>query len=508
MPQKNRALAIDASDNVAVAVEGATAGEALELYGQKKGSVTAVEDIPPGHKLALSDIAPGALVIKYGHPIGLAKKAVKAGAWIHSHNLGSGLETDIAYAAPGRGYAWPADKLSELRALASAIPGSFKGYRRKDGRAAIRKELWIIPTVGCVNKAADRMAAIATDEFGLEARAITHPYGCSQLGDDLGATRRVLAALAMHPNAAAVLIISLGCENNRVEGLMEALGGGDRGHIGHVCLQDAGDEYQAAREFFKQAKAELGAMERTDIPLSELRVGLKCGGSDGYSGITANPLVGRAADLLASRGAGAVMSEVPEMFGAETILMERSASPEVFEALAKMVSGYKEYFRAHGQPVYENPSPGNRDGGITTLEEKSLGCIKKAGIAPVAQILPYGGRADPGGLCLVSGPGNDAVSCTALACAGAHMILFTTGRGTPFGGPAPTMKISTNSALALKKPSWIDFDSGRLLESGSGFDALAVELARLCVEVAGGRKTKAEENGFHEIAILKDGVTL
>jgi altronate hydrolase len=520
-----RAIVLDEADSVAVAVGSIEPGPVRAL-GRSEAVVEAIEPVPAGHKLALRDIDTGSSVIKYGLPIGRATRAIPAGSWVHEHNLGSALVAGGGYGEYRGPYAWLGRE--RAAALLGRAPASFWGFRRADGRAGTRNELWVVPTVGCVNGSARTIAEIARSEFGLDATALEHPYGCSQLGGDLEATRRILARLALNPNAAAAIIVSLGCENNTLESFkaeLAALGGGpgaaagagaavdaaasaaaaDR--IAFFPLQEVGDETVEARRMLASLAPRISAERRVELPLSELVVGLKCGGSDGLSGITANPVTGRLCELLVAAGARAAMTEVPEMFGAEEGLLERCASREAHAALSSMLSDFKDYYASRGLAVYENPSPGNREGGITTLEEKSLGCVRKAGAAPVEAVLPYGGAAVSPGLSLVAGPGNDLVSATALAAAGAQVIVFTTGRGTPFGTAVPTIKVSSSSSLAARKPGWIDFDSGRLI-SGSSFDELALELLGLLVAVASGERTKAELGGHRGIAIFKDGVTL
>jgi altronate hydrolase len=502
-----RLVLLDRADSVAVAVDGLEAQETAQCLGAGQGeTLTAREAVPKGHKVARADIPEGAPVLKYGRSIGRAKVAIPAGSWVHSHNLGSGLEGAQDYQA-SRPYAWPGLQAARDLLAGAGLPAQFQGYRRADGAVGIRNEIWVLPTVGCVNRTAERIAELGRRTFGLDAWAYGHPCGCSQLGGDLEATRAILARLATHPNTAGVLVVALGCENNTLPEFQAALGEFDPARVRFLRLQQADDEMAEAETLLGELAGVVAHDARVPLPLAELAIGLKCGGSDGFSGITANPLVGRVCELLVAAGASALMSEVPEMFGAETELMARARDAEVFAGEVRMVNGFKDYFQSHGQPVYENPSPGNREGGITTLEEKSLGCIRKAGAVPVMDVLPYGGRRRGQGLTLVSGPGNDQVSCTALTAAGAQMVLFTTGRGTPFGAPAPTLKIASNSDLAKRKPHWIDFDAGRLLE-GASFDQLAVELLRDILAVAEGRPTRAELGGYREIAIFKDGVTL
>jgi altronate hydrolase len=504
-----KAIVLCRGDSVAVATAEIEPGPVEVLGDARSPSAEVAERIPAGHKIALCPIPRGAAAIKYGRPIGIATRDIAAGSWVHEHNLRSGLSGRGEYPPAAAAYVW-ADR-GRAEALLSRAPRGFSGYRRPDGSVGTRNELWVLPTVGCVNGSARMIAELARSEFGLDAQALEHPYGCSQLDGgsdgDLGRTRRMLARLTLHPNAAAAIVVSLGCESNTLPDFRTELGNFDPRRIAFLPLQEVGDEAEEARRILKRLASFIGSQERKELPLSELSIGLKCGGSDGFSGITANPLVGILCDLIVAAGGRAIMTEVPEMFGAEDALMARSASPEVYGAFASMLSSFKDYFISHGQEVYENPAPGNKEGGITTLEEKSLGCVRKAGTSPVADVLPYGGRATARGLSLVSGPGNDLVSTTALAAAGAQEIVFTTGRGTPFGSVVPTVKLSTNSGLAERKPAWIDFDAGRVL-AGFSFDDLAVELLHKVVAVASGEATRAEIGGHCGIAIFKDGVTL
>lgn len=501
-------------DDVAVAVDAAAAGTALPASALSSGtSVRLREDIPAGHKVALREIRAGEPVFKYGFPIGAAKTDIAAGSWVHTHNLATRLEGKLEY------------RYSGGKPAASAPKGGadvFRGFRRENGSVGIRNEIWILPTVGCVNGIAGRVAELARAELAARdlavegVHAFPHPYGCSQLGEDHAATRTILAGLAAHPNAAGVLVLGLGCENNTVaefRSLLEAAGtgvGAEAGRVEYLVVQEAAEELEEALAAVLRLAERASRFRREDVPVSELVVGMKCGGSDGFSGITANPLVGTFSDRLVAAGGTSILTEVPEMFGAETILMDRAADEAVFQDTVKLINDFKEYFLRHGQAVYENPSPGNKAGGITTLEDKSLGCVQKGGTAPVSAVYPYGGRVARRGLVLLSGPGNDIVSVTALAAAGAHLVLFTTGRGNPLGGPVPTVKISSNSDLARRKPSWIDYDAGRLLEAETREQAEEVEggLYRLVLAAASGAPVKNETNGYREIAILKDGVTL
>ena len=491
-----KGIRIHPDDNVAVALEDLRKGETLTL---DTVSVTAIEDIARGHKIALRDIKEGEPVVKYGNPIGLAKADIPAGAWAHVHNVRTGLSESADYTYDHKVYDKP--KVS---------PRTFMGYRRPDGRAAVRNELWIIPTVGCVNSIAARMVQenqhlVKGSIDGLYTFA--HPYGCSQMGGDHAQTRKLLAALVRHPNAGGVLVLSLGCENLTHDQFVEELGEWDDKRVKFLTCQQVEDEFEAGAKLLEELAEYAGQFKREELPASELVVGMKCGGSDGLSGITANPTVGRFSDRLTALGGSTVLTEVPEMFGAENILFSRCMDEEVFNKAVRMVNNFKEYFVSHGQVVYENPSPGNKAGGITTLEDKSCGCVQKGGSAQIVDVLEYAEPVRKKGLNLLSGPGNDLVSATDLTAAGAHIILFTTGRGTPFGAPAPTVKISTNTALYEKKGNWIDFNAGTVAQ-GEDLDHAGDRLLDFVLEIASGKKTHAEERGAREIAIFKDGVTL
>lgn len=491
-------IQINPADNVAVAVKDLQAGASLDINGK---TIAVLQDIPAGHKVALQDFEEGDLVIKYGAPIGHTREAVAAGSWVNEKNIKTNLEGLQEYAFNPQ----PIPKQP------SAEPLSFKGYRRKNGEAGIRNEIWVIPTVGCVNGIASRLADRLRQETqgaGVDAIvAYPHNYGCSQLGDDHENTRKILRNMVLHPNAGAVLVVGLGCENNQAGAFREMLGDYDTERIRFMETQKVDDELETGMALLRELHAVASQDQRTDIPLGELRVGLKCGGSDGFSGITANPLLGVFSDFLVAQGGTTVLTEVPEMFGAETILMNRSESEAVFEKTVRLINDFKSYFMENKQPIYENPSPGNKAGGISTLEEKSLGCTQKAGTSAVRDVMPYGERLATKGLNLLSAPGNDLVASTALAASGCHLVLFTTGRGTPFGTFIPTVKVSTNSNLNARKPNWIDFNAGSLLE-GKSMEELCECLIRFIIGIASGNPTHNEKNGYREIAIFKSGVTL
>jgi altronate hydrolase len=459
--------------------------------------------VPAGHKIALRGIPAGGAVRKYGWPIGRATSAITPGQWVHSHNLATQLEGTVAYVY---------EPVPRRAASTPASAPTWEGYRRADGRVGTRNDVWVINTVGCVNWAAEKIARAASERFAGQidgVHAFAHPYGCSQLGDDLAHTRGVLAGLLRHPNAAGVLVLGLGCENNQLDALIGAAGGVDESRLRFFNTQEVFDELEAGIDSVGELVERAAGDRRTTVPASDLVLGHKCGGSDGFSGITANPLVGRVADRLTALGGTVLLTEVPEMFGAEPALMSRAASEEVYGDIVAMVNSFKEYFLRHGQPVYENPSPGNKTGGLTTLEEKSLGAVQKGGSATVTSVLRYGQRVTEPGLALLESPGNDGVSSTAMVASGATILLFTTGRGTPLGFPVPTVKISSNSEIARKKPHWIDFDAGALLDDASAMEQKADALFAYVLDVASGRvQTNNERNGIREIAIWKEGVTL
>ncbi|MCX6969930.1 MAG: altronate dehydratase family protein [Verrucomicrobia bacterium] len=491
-------IRIHPADNVGVTSRDVKAG-------RRDGEIVFRQDIPAGHKVALVGIPEGGLVRKYGFSIARANRPITAGEHVHSHNaattLGSSNVSVREMAVP------------EISKFRGPVP-TFQGFRRPDGRVAIRNEIWIINTVGCVNVPSQHIAEMAARRWVVPGSSIdgihafAHPYGCSQLGGDLDNTRKILASLVRHPNAAAVLILGLGCENNTLRSFLEEVGEFDPDRIRFFSAQDVGDEEEKGLEEVEKLVAYASGFQREALPASELVLGMKCGGSDGFSGLTANPLVGRIADRHTEWGGTVILTEVPEMFGAEQAIFPRCQDTATLESAVEMVNRFRDYFLRHNEPVSENPSPGNKDGGITTLEEKSLGCIQKGGMAPVRHIGRYGDSSPQklGGLSLIEGPGNDGVSSTALAAAGAHVILFTTGRGTPLGVPVPTLKVSTNTDLARRKPKWIDFDAGTLLDP-DGSDP-AEDLMKLVLAVASGQPARNEINGFREIAIWKQGVTL
>lgn len=456
-------------------------------------------NIPAGHKAALCDIKKGEPVIKYGFPIGNAKEDIKAGEHVHCHNLKSSLEKLDGYVYE--------PNLKELEPIPAR---TFMGYKRADGKVGIRNEVWIIPTVGCVNAIAKSIEK-ASSEFKTDnidgIYSYSHPFGCSQLGEDQLHTQKLLKGLINHPNAAGCLVLSLGCENNNLDEMKKVLGDVDETRVKFLVCQDSEDEIADGVALVKELCAYADTFTRTECDASKLVLGLKCGGSDGFSGITANPLVGRVSDRIIAMGGSTILTEVPEMFGAETILMNRCRTREVFENTVSLINDFKDYFASYGEPIDENPSPGNKAGGISTLADKALGCTQKCGSAIVEDVLDYVDPIRKSGLSLLNAPGNDLVAACALAAAGAHIVLFTTGRGTPFACPVPTMKIASNTALAAKKANWIDYNAGRVLD-GVGFEGCTDELFDLIMGVAGGKRVHSEKLDKTDIAIFKDGVTL
>ena len=492
-------LQINKGDNVVVCLRPINAGEEIKIGNH---AVQALRNTPAGHKILLCDTPKDKPIIKYGYPIGRAKENLKAGEWVNENNIQTNLSGTLEYEYH------PAIKPLSIE----QEDKSFKGFMRKNGEVGIRNEIWIVPTVGCVNGIAERLARQLEQETQLKGvnaiHAWHHNYGCSQLGDDHENTRKVLRDICLHPNAGAVLVLSLGCENNQPEDFMKMLGNYDRERIQLLVTQRVeGDEVEEGMKILRKLYNTAAQDKREEVPVSKLRIGLKCGGSDGFSGITANPLVGEFSDWLIAQGGTTILTEVPEMFGAETILMNRCQTADLFQKTVHLINNFKEYFLSHGEPVGENPSPGNKAGGISTLEDKALGCTQKCGHAPVSGVLEYAERLKTNGLNLLSAPGNDLVASTALAASGCQMVLFTTGRGTPFGTFVPTMKISTNSQLFKSKQNWIDFNAGELME---GVDMLTLRnlfIDRI-IATANGEKVKNEMNGYREIAIFKNGVTL
>ena len=492
----NHYIRIHPKDNVAVALTPLAAGKDLSFFGQY---VSLKEDIPQGHKFSLAVIDAGDKIIKYGCPIGIASERIEQGCWVHTHNMKTGLSGHLTYSYEPQ----------ECN-IAPTKERFFQGYRRPNGKAGVRNEIWIIPTVGCVNnvaaaieKAAQKFKSGSVEDIA----AFPHPYGCSQMGDDQEHTRTILADLINHPNAGGVLVLGLGCENSNIDVLKKYIGHYDKNRVKFLVAQESEDELSDALKLIEELALQVRTYKREPISCSELIIGMKCGGSDGRSGITANPVVGAFSDLLISKGGTTILTEVPEMFGAETLLMNRCKNEQIYEQTVRLINDFKDYYTSHNQTIYENPSPGNKSGGISSLEDKSMGCTQKSGSAPVCGVLQYGEPVTSRGLNLLSAPGNDLVASTALAASGAQIVLFTTGRGTPFASPVPTVKISSNSQLYHKKKNWIDFNCGTLVE-GVSMEEMSAQFFEYIIEVASGRQVKAEAAGFHDMAIFKQGVTL
>ncbi len=492
-------IKINKKDNVGVALCFISKGENVEIDGKK---IEIKEDIKKGHKFSIETIESGKNIIKYGMPIGHSLKKIELGEWIHTHNLKTNLSDLDTYSY---------SNLNDFD-LEKNKSRKVKVYSRKNNKIGIRNELWIVPTVGCVNGVGENIINEFKKRFDVSSldglNIFKHNYGCSQLGEDHINTRTILQNIVKHPNAGGVLVLGLGCENNQVKEFKETLGEYDSTRVRFLIAQDVDDEIEDGIKLLKELYDNILLEERVEKEFGELVIGLECGGSDGFSGITANPLVGEFSDYLVEHNGTTILTEVPEMFGAETLLMERCVTENVFNKTVDMVNNFKKYFISYDQCIYENPSPGNKEGGITTLEDKSLGCTQKSGISKVQDVLKYGEVVKERGLILLEAPGNDLVATTALGAAGSHIVLFTTGRGTPYGGFIPTVKISTNSELAKKKPKWIDFDAGKLLNEDVTMKNLADEFIDYIVDVVEGKKTNNELNNFKEIAIFKNGVTL
>lgn len=491
-------IKVNENDNLIVLLTDLNKDELIEVDGKE---IKLKEDVKRGHKIAMEEIKIDGNIVKYGFPIGHATQHILVGQWIHTHNMKTNLEGIKDYEFN--------QQLIENTFTNRNL--TFKGYRRDDGKVGIRNELWIVPTVGCVNGMADKMIERLKAEVGDllidNILVLKHNYGCSQLSGDHLSTRKILGDAVKHPNAGGVLVLGLGCENNTMFEFKESLGEFDEQRIKFLVSQDVSDEIEEGAKLLRDLYENMTNDIREDIPLSELKIGLKCGGSDGLSGITANPLLGKFSDFLIAQGGTTILTEVPEMFGAETLLMDRAENKDIFKKIVHLINDFKEYFIEYNQPIYENPSPGNKEGGITTLEDKSLGCTQKAGTATVVDVLKYGEVLKRNGLNLLSAPGNDLVASSALAASGCHMVLFTTGRGTPFGSFVPTIKVSTNTQLYKLKPHWIDFNSGVLVEDVS-FEVLLGEFVDYIISVASGELVNNEKNNFRELAIFKNGVTL
>ena len=492
-------IKINECDNVIIALRDYKKDEVIDLEGEK---ITLLEDINRGHKIAIKNINKGDNVVKYGLPIGYALEDIKVGSWVHTHNTKTNLKDLNTYSYTPKF----TDRKLDLEDIKVNV------YKRKNGDVGVRNELWIVPTVGCVNGIAQRIKDAFLAEVGEleidDINVLTHNYGCSQLGEDHINTRIILQNTVKHPNAGGVLVLGLGCENNQVADFKKTLGEYDGERVKFLISQDVEDEIEAGKDILLALYNKMKNDKREEVSISTINFGLECGGSDGLSGITANPMLGYFSDYIIALGGTTVLTEVPEMFGAETLLMERCKDEETFEKCVHMINDFKEYFIRNGQEIYENPSPGNKKGGITTLEDKSLGCTQKSGTSKVIDVLKYGEVLKEKGLNLLSAPGNDLVATTALAAAKCHLVLFTTGRGNPYGGYVPTVKISTNTQLYEKKRKWIDFNAGRIVTENMSFEEITKEFIDYIVSVINGEKTNNEKNRFQEIAIFKSGVTL
>ena len=500
MSINTNAIQVHPQDNVAVAISALTRESSFTLNST---GITLVSDIPAGHKFALKSIKEGEDITKYGFRIGKATADIQPGEWVHEHNVKTALAGDFLETPELTGV-----DISDRNLAAGK---TFLGYQRQDGTIGIRNEIWIIPTVGCVNATARSIAENARHKSysGVDGcYAYEHPYGCSQLGGDHERTKKILAGLVNHPNAGGVLVLGLGCENNQVSQFKEALGNYDPQRVRFLITQEIEDEFEEAERIISDLTSYAASFKQTEFPLKRLKIGLKCGGSDAFSGLSANPLLGVVSEIMVNAGGSVALTEIPEIFGAEGEFLPRCSDRDTCNKAVKLINNFREYFIAHGEPVSENPSPGNRKGGITTLEEKSLGCVQKGGRAPIVEVLDYGEKITRPGLSILNGPGNDIVAVTNLTAAGAHIILFTTGRGTPLGSPVPCIKVATNSELARRKANWIDFNAGIVLEGTDMLEASKALLEQIIATASKERLTQSEKNNYRDIAIFKSGVTL
>lgn len=487
----NTLLRLHPKDNVALALRPLPSGARVSVEGI---SLFTRDPIPYGHKVALVSIPKGGRIIKYGYPIGRAVRSISPGEHVHVHNTESGR----AHGDTAR---------PVIREESSLIPrfpqDTFLGFRRQDGRVGVRNHVLVMASVHCVNGGVER---IGREVPGVVA--LPHIYGCSQLGEDLAQTRRVLEGYVSHPNVGATLIVGLGCEALPTRELVDGLR--DRGYrVELLLLQEIGGSRAAVRkgkELAAELLGEVGKLRPEPVPLSELVVGVECGGSDAWSGVTANPAVGAIADALVAHGGTVILSEVTEFIGAEHILAARAISPEVGKAILRAVARREGVAVEMGVDLRgAQPSPGNMEGGLTTIEEKSLGAIVKGGTTPVREFLGYGERPSARGLVVMDTSGNDLESVTGMVAGGAQVVLFTTGRGTPVGNPiVPVIKISSNTPLYERMRDDLDFDAGSILR-GEPPTSVAARLAALLLEVAGGRPTQAEVWGHREFAIEPRG---
>lgn len=497
------AIKLYPQDTVALATSELKKGQTVTVDGE---TITLLDDIPNAHKIALKDFETGEAVRKYDNIIGYASKPIKKGEWIHSHNEVTGL-------GKSKEYTYDFNPIS-------IFPGesdkTFMGYDRADGGAGIRNHLAIISTVFCANGPLRKLARMAEAKYPATENfdgiiAFDQEFGCSQTGKDLVTTCKIIAGIAKNANFGGVLLVSNGCEMAIPSVLEQYMGDYDKKRIRTLTLQEVEDEFTAGMELIDEIMEEMKDDKRTPININRLHIAMNCGGSDGYSGITANTLLGTLCDTLVKEGAIMNMTEVPEMMGAEHILMNRAADKSIFDDIVKMMYDYDAYFARYGEKAADNPTQGNKAGGLTTLEEKSLGCIQKGGHCAVMEVLEYGERATKNGFVLVSGPGNDLAGVSGQIAAGAVLTIFTTGRGTPCGFAGPTFRLASNTALATRKSNWIDYDAGRLLtaKTPEEVEALNKELYDAIMATVNGQyRTRTEENGYYILGALKDGVTL
>ena len=491
-------------DDVGLVVSDLSQGTLIRTAA---GVVAAIDNIPAGHKVAIRAIAASAPVHKYGEVIGVAREDIPPGAHVHVHNLGVGQTTGSAAPFRSKPAAWipPAEPTRDR----------FLGYRRADGRAATRNYIAVLPTVNCSATVARMVAATANATHGgvpgLDGViALTHDLGCGMAegtaGDDI--LRRTLRGYAGHANIVAVLTISLGCEINQPENVF-----GGNVSVETLGIQELGGTaatVNAALDRIAEMVSEAAILRREPIPVSDLVLGLQCGGSDAYSGLTANPTLGVAADLLVAAGGRVILGETPEIYGAEHLLRNRAATPQVGQRVDELIAWWQEYTARNDAELDSNPSKGNRAGGITTIWEKSLGAVLKGGTSPLNDVVAYAQPVTATGLTFMDTPGYDPVSATGMVAGGANLLAFTTGRGSVFGSrPTPCLKISTTSRLYEHMRGDMDFDAGPAMSRDDQIH-YGTRLFEALVDMASGAPSKSETLGFgtEEIVPWRIGAVL
>ena len=489
-------IRIHPADDVVIARQQMLGGTPIASEG-----ITVSGLIPPGHKIAVRAIAAGQPVRRYNQIIGTATRDIAAGQHVHSHNL--------AFSHFDRGYAVGGD----VRPVAYVdTPAAFDGIVREDGRVATRNYIGVLTSVNCSATVARAIADHFRRDIHPEALAafpnvdgivaLTHGAGCAtdSEGEGLKVLRRTLAGYARHANFAAVIVVGLGCETNQIQGLLAQEGLREGARLVTFSIQDTGGTSKSVArgiEVVKQLLPEANAVKRESVPASHLVVGLQCGGSDGYSGISANPALGAAVDLVVRHGGTAVLSETPEIYGGEHLLLQRAVSQAVADKLEARLRWWTEYCTRHHAEMDNNPSAGNKAGGLTTILEKSLGAIAKGGTTPMVDVYEYAQPITAKGFVYMDTPGYDPVSATGQVAGGANLICFTTGRGSAYGcAPSPSLKLATNSALWAKQEEDMDINCGEILEGRATIDEMGERIFRMMIDCASGRPSRSEQHGY------------